>query len=281
MNDLLKTRPRVLALLALFALAALLPGCGKNGASHLLVPTGIRPAPTDSSGVVFGYVRHDSVLYPDLVGAPYPPTVVELRHNGELVATDTASGAKREFRFGRLPAGLYSVNATAHGFFGSPTLAVSLLEGTRDAGDLFLRARPESLNSATFIIGTMPNYTVDDAFMMFSTIMDQNVLGTWSYPNSLFPATPIAAGTYRFKFVTDFSSTPSQLIGWGGDSTVTLTAPVTNSPVRFASGPAQDIKVTFPTSGDWAFTLDERRLTFSITPAPPSPAFAARARTPR
>lgn len=286
MNDLIRFRPRALALLALLVLAALLPGCGRNGASHLLVPTGIRPAPTDSSGVVFGYVRHDSTTYPGLEGAPYPPTIIELRHNGELVAQDTARGDKREFRFGHLPAGLYVLNASAHAFFPTAPVAVSLLAGVRDAGDLFLPARSDSLASLVFVVGTMPGFSIDDAFSYFASIMEARPLGVFTYPP--FPApgdtaviTPIAAGTYRFKFATDFGSTANALIGWGGDSTVTLTAPVTNSPVRYASGPAQDIKVTIPTTGKWAFTLDERRLTFSIAPLSAASAGPARARTPR
>ena len=40
--------------------------------------------------------------------------------------------------------------------------------------------------------------------------------------------------------------------------------PITDAPVRRGTGPVSDLKVTFPTSGLYQFTFDERRLTFSI-----------------
>lgn len=280
MNATLPHRLRALLALALL-LPAALAGCGRNKASHLLVPTGIQPAPPDSAGVLFGFTRHDSLVYAGLEGSPFPPCVITLSKDGTALAADTTTGLDREFRFSQLPAGTYLLTAQSHAFAGAAAVVLTDGRAIRDAGDLYLPARPESLNALTSVVGRMPGFAIADMRARRSWMV-QNPAGLNTYPNLTFPPTSIAAGTYRFKFVTDFSSTATRLIGWGGDSTVVYTAPVTNARVRYASGPAEDLKVTFPTSGVWAFTLDERRLTFSIAPYVPGMANGAtRSRTPR
>ncbi|MFN8588949.1 MAG: hypothetical protein U0704_14245 [Candidatus Eisenbacteria bacterium] len=268
---------RLLPLLCLAGLV-LLAGCGKNLPTSSIVPTGYRPG--TPPGAIAGSILYDTTTY-DMPGAPYPPVRIELHtfhHDtlGPLVASSSSGGANRGFAFTGLMPDSYMVQLKAHGFaardFGPFRVELDPIA----AGAVFLPAQSESLPAITFVIGTMPGFSVDDAFGTFATSMYQDPLGLWKYPDFLFGYTSIAAGTYRFKFVTDFSSTPTHLIGWGGDSTITYVAPVTNQPVRFASGPAEDIKVTFPSSGNWDFQFDERRLTFSITPAPPVPALAAR-----
>ncbi len=260
-------RLRLLMAAALLAMAA---GCARNEAGTLLTPTGIRPLPETATGGLEGFVRHDSTNFAGLVGPPYPPTVVTLLRGSETVAADTAGAERRGFRFERIPPGRYTLVARSHAFRPASLGPVAVGESVRDAGDLFMTAAPESLSALTLVIGQMPGFTEDELFT-FNTAMEQNVFGVWTYPNTFAPTASIPAGTYRFKFVTDLSSGGGNLIGWGGDSTVVRTAPLTDAPVRFGSGPHTDLKVTFPVSGEYAFTFDERRLTFSIQPAPPSP----------
>lgn len=285
----MKTR-HLLRLALLVATVAALIGCGKNLPTSVMVPTGYRPG--TPPGAIAGSVGFDPV-YVGLQNAPYPRVAVELHtfrvggrgqadSIGALVERRDLGGTVNDYSFTGLMPGTYILQfRTEHAFVGVDRAPIIVELDPVRLNATVLPAESESLALATYVVGTMPGFSIDDAFVNATTAMVQDTLGLWSYPDLLFGYTPIAAGTYRFKFVTDFSSTQDHLIGWGGDSTVTLTAPVTNAPVRYASGPAEDIKVTIPTSGNWAFTLDERRLTFSIAPAPATKAYAARARTPR
>lgn len=273
----------LLRLALLGATVAALIGCGKNLPTSVMVPTGYRPG--TPPGALVGGIAFDTLNY-SFSGAPYPPVRIELHtfhHDtlGPLVASAVAGGDSRSFAFTGLMPDSYMVQLRAHAFAARDFGPFRVELGPVVTGAVFMPAQIESLPAQTFVVGTMPGFSVDDAFLNYSTAMEQTPVGQWNYPDPLFGYTPIAAGTYRFKFVTDFSSTPTHLIGWGGDSTVTLTAPVSNVRVRYASGPAEDIKITIPTTGNWAFTLDERRLTFSIAPAPATAAIAARARTHR
>ncbi|MBI5170240.1 MAG: hypothetical protein HZA61_12190 [Candidatus Eisenbacteria bacterium] len=285
----MSARPLIRLAVLAASLAALI-GCGKNLPTSVIVPTGYRPG--TPPGAISGSVSFDPA-YPGLDVAPFPRVLAELHKYkvggrgeqdsvGALVESRVLGGASTDFSFTGVMPGTYIIQFRAdHAFRGVDRAPIFVELDPVRLSNIVLPAEIESLSIATYVVGTMPGFSLDDAFLNGTTSMTQDALGLWTYPDLLFGYTPIAAGTYRFKFVTDFSSTPGHLIGWGGDSTVTLTAPVTNAPVRYASGPAEDIKVTIPSTGNWSFTLDERRLTFSITPAPATAAIAARARTPR
>lgn len=277
--------------LAAFALAA---GCSRNLPTAALVPTGVRTGVPP--GGFYGYVLYDSLTYAGLTGTPYPFTLTQLytyhsdaASNGFMtprafVRQDTVSGAKRRYSFAALPPDTYLVIARSHAFSPVGFGPVIVTDRVRDVGDLFMHANTtDSLGLTVFVTGTMPGYSLDDA-ALFNTLLDQNSLGVWSYPNSFATPATIPAGTYRFKFVTDApSSTAGHLIGWGGDSTQVLEAPVTGAQVRFGTTAATDLKVHFPTTGLYAFTFDERRLTFSIALVLPSPSklVASAGRMPR
>ena len=103
----------------------------------------------------------------------------------------------------------------------------------REAGDLTLLANTrDSLASIIYLVGTMPGFGTDE-IPNFTNYCDALSVGRWTYPNVLFPQTSVPAGTYRLKFVTDASSTPGHLIGWGGDGSTTLTVPVRAHTARF------------------------------------------------
>ncbi len=245
-------------------------GCSSNERDPLLTPTGIRPLPAHLAGGLEGFIRHDSTIYAGLSGAPYPPTVVTLLKGDSAVGADTIAADRRGFRFVGLAPGRYTLLARSHAFRPASLGPVQVREEIRDAGDIPMSAASESLQTIVLVIGQMPGFTEAEIFS-FETAMDANTLGLWSYPNSFAAARPVAAGTYRFKFLTDLSSSGGQWIGWGGDSNQVLTAPVTDRPVRFGFGSSTDLKVSFPTSGLYEFTFDERRLTFSVRLASPSP----------
>jgi len=277
-------RPRSKTFAVLLALASLtvamvaLSGCGKNKPSSLLVPTGIRPAPAVPTGGLFGFLVYDTLNYVGLGSPPYPPATVQLFNGATPVDTVMVGGASRRFEFSNLAPGDYSILVRSHAFRPAGFGLFRVASASRDAGDLSLTASTnDSLASLIYLIGDMPGYTVDE-FSTFATYCDAAVVGVWTFPNVFFTPTPIPAGTHRIKFVTDASSTAGNLIGWGGDGSTTLAVPIENAPARFGTGPATDIVVDFPTTGVYAFTFDERRLTFSIVPAPGSAPAASRER---
>jgi hypothetical protein len=255
--------PRWLAVSALLA-ALLAPGCGRSKPGFVLAPTGVRPVPAVPSGGIWGYLTFDPTHYTGLDQAPYPRAEILLTNSaGQHVDSLAMAGDSRRFEFDQLAPGHYSITVRSHAFKLASFGSFSVSTWVQDVGDKALSANYDSLTSECYVIGTMPGFSTDE-FGTYSTFMDQNDVGVWTYPGE-WGSTPVPAGTYRFKFVTDASSTPNHLIGWGGDSTQVLTVPVTNAPLRRGTGPASDLKVTFPSPGTYHFTFDERRLTFSIT----------------
>lgn len=253
---------------ALLAAAWLdLAGCAKNDASTVLAPTGIRPAPATPTGSLVGEITFDTLSYPGLGAPPYPPTRIELQTGGVTIAVESLATSGRRFEFDRLPRGIYQALATSHAFVAGKSPFDTVVDSPRASGVIELLAASGSLENTVFVIGTMPGMS-DAELQTFSTLMDQNVLGVWTYPNGFATPDTIPAGTFRLKLVTDASSTLGNLIGYGGDSTQVLTAPFQNVPVRASSGPASDLEVRFPATAVYAFTFDERRLTLSVQPAP-------------
>jgi hypothetical protein len=266
----------LVAALAAANLLALAGGCERNRAGLLLAPTGVRPAPAVPTGGMWGYLFYDLTHYVGLDTAPFPPTRVTVSSQAGLVVDSLLlDGSTSRFEFDRLPPGKYTIGVRSHAFkpgsFGPYTVSTEV----RDVGNLGLISSGDSLAGTVYVIGTIPGFSTDE-FFTYSTLMDQNDLGVYTYP-SVLGSNPVPGGTWRFKFVTDASSTMAHLIGWGGDSTQVLTVPIVNQPVRWGTGPVSDLKVTFPATGTYLFTFDERRLTFSISlaPAPARPGLAA------
>lgn len=259
--------PALLATLAL--LAALGTGCALNEPGTELVPTGVRSAPAIWPGGVAGLVFFDPDNAPDLAAPPFPPTRVELFQGATLVAVDSLPPFSRAYAFHNVPAGTYSLVVRSRLFLPNSIGNVQVRDVVRDAGNLTLLINPAAVSANLFVAGDIPGLgaTTDDFLNGYGS-MNQNQLGLWSYPNDLWPAVSIPAGTYRFKFVSDASSTEANLIGWGGSASELLSVPIVNHPAVFGSGPATDIVLTIPADGIYAFHLDERRQVFSIELAP-------------
>jgi hypothetical protein len=256
-----------LPLLALSALLCLV-GCSGNKSSQLLVPTGIRPAPAVPTGALTGVVVFDTTAYPGLGQPPFPPARVQMTQAGLVVAETLTTPGSPTFTFTRLKPGDYGLVVRSHAFSPRAYGPFRVVDRTRDAGDLALAANTaDSLASNVFVIGTMPGYTTDE-LATFTTLCIGTSAGLWRLDNDFnlyaSPLPTVAAGTHRLKFVTDASSTPGNLIGWGGDGAQTLEAPFENAPARFGTTPASDLVVHFATTDTFAFIFDERRLSISI-----------------
>jgi len=246
---------------------ASLAGCGRNEAGSVLAPTGVRPAPAEWLGSVTGLIFFDPLNTPDLAAPPYPPTRVELFMGGVLTAVDSLEPGSRSFYFPHVAPGDYSIVVRSRVFFSRSRGGIIVRERALDIGNVTLTLNPLALENAVYVAGAIPGLGTDQ--IPFATgILEGSGFGIWTYPNLFWDPVVIPAGTYRFKFVTDESSTDANLIGWGGNSADTLVVPVTSQPAFKGSGPATDLVVRFPDTGTYAFTLDERRQRFSIELVP-------------
>jgi len=267
--DVRRRATRTLAIGAVLAAAFALAGCDRNAATSYLVPTGVRPPVAGASGRVFGYVHYAPSQRPDLADGPYPPTSVALLRvqDSSVVKLQNLSTGTRAFAFSGVGGGYYLVRAAARGF-DTTYVRVHVADAVQDAGDLTLPADPNAYASFVGLIGTWSGYDTDSYFL---NLFNSPSLGLWSYPSDFHgdAFVTVPAGPQRFMFVTD-NSVPGDFIGWGGDSSVTLTAPVAQQPVTFGHGPAHELKVVFPAAGNWSFVLDEARQTFSVTPYSPT-----------
>lgn len=257
--------PALLATALLAAFAAV-PGCSRNTPGTILAPTGIRPAPSTYPGSVSGYVFFDPDHTPDLATAPFPPTEVKLYSGSTLVATDSLADTSRVFHFRNVPAGEYSVVVRSWAFLPRSRGGLHVFDGELDAGNLNLVIDPSIFSSSIDVIGSMPDYGLDQLGMGTVTFL-QNTLGIWtlsSVDNLFMPPPALPRGTYHFKFVNSYASTTHNLIGWGWSAKDTLTAPVVSHAVRQCSGDSTDIVVKIPVAGQYRFMLDERRQRFTI-----------------
>ena len=267
-------------LLVLLLALVLATGCGRNHASSLLTPTGITPGPAVPTGSVFGFVTYDPVNTPDLSRPPFPITIATLSRDGVAVANDTLAIDSTRFHFEDVAPGTYTVTVQAQSFLGNAITNLAVRNTRIDAGNVTLGIDNAYLNTiGVFLTGNIPGFGLDQ-LMTYESALDQNVLGIWTYPNALYdPPTSIPRGTYRFKLVTDISSTLSNLVGWGWTVTDTLRVPFVGHRVVRTSGPATDIVARFDTTGVYQVTLDERRQSLSIVRMPATQARLLRIRS--
>ena len=249
------------ALLACVALT----GCERNSATPYLIPTGVRPKLTTATGGVLGVLHYGLPLQrADLGVPPFPPSRVELLRGQDstLVAYDSLATSTNIFKFTGLQPGPYLVRAIVRGF-GSPLVRVTVLGTVRDAGDLTLPIASSIYSNFIGLIGDMPGYDVDS---YYANIFLSPAIGIFTYPSDFHSDATVAvtAGIHEFMFVTD-NSFSNDLIGWGGDSSEVLTPPLVNHRATFGHGPAHNLKVNFPTTGNYTFALDEARQTFTVT----------------
>lgn len=270
------------SLTAAALLLMLAAGCDRNQPGTALAPTGIRPAPAQWPGSISGLVFFDPVNTPDLAAPPYPPTRIDLFRDTALVATDSLAPSSRSFTFRGVASGTYSIVVRSSAFHANSIGGVRVNSLPVDAGDVRLSVDPASFSSGMELIGTIPGFRIADldpgSFPIDLSELSTATLGIWDYPSVDYPdGQSIAAGTYHFKFATVFPAVVTNMTGWGDAIGGTLVAPVTDHPAILATGSATDIVMTFPTTGIYSFTLDERRQTFSVEFLHAIPARSSRA----
>ena len=211
-------------------------------------------------------VAFDPATFPDLTSPPFPPAIVQLYQGAFLVATVTTSRTTPDFLFPGLAAGDYRVVVSSYFFVTAAVDPVTVGTTVDTLTTLTLTADFGKLASQIHVAGDFNGFTLAD-----STSMELTAELKWAYT----PSHPIAAGTYNMKFVTDGSfDNPTD---YGGDESVTNTVPVTDQPTGLVSGFGTALHVQFAAAGNYKFTLDERRQTFSVE-AVPAPRLSQRRR---
>jgi hypothetical protein len=217
------------------------------------------PAPV---GGLTGKVDWATLGYSDLTAAPFPPTTVILRQGTTGVDTVVTGGGSDSFSFSNLQPGIYDLFLDARMFVARTVTALDVPPGpATDAGTIALtRTNAEASNGLTLVGSFNDPATLHPDSLDWQ--LGQFPLGVWTLTSPI----SIPAGVQTFKIVTDYAfSVPPD---YGGDPAVTLAVPLANAPVTLVTGSGGSLKVDFPSTGVYNFTLDERRQTLGIQPGP-------------
>jgi hypothetical protein len=136
-------------------------------------------------------------------------------------------------------------------------LPVTVGGGVTDLGILNMTADFNLLASAIHVAGDFNGWS--------TSALSAEIGGDLAW--SVSTTTPITAGVHDLKFARYGSFVDP---AYGGDPATTLDVPVVNRPTRLVSGGGTStnaIRVNFPTTANYTFTLDERRQVFSIQQA--------------
>jgi len=207
------------------------------------------------TGGIAGTFTFDPSITPDITGPPWPPVALELLRSGAVVDQVTTPKSSNAFSFAGLAAGSYRLRWRAHQYV-TDSLDVTVAT-TVVAQDVTLAFDVAAITSNIYCSGAFNGFSIAD-----STQMTQTAVGVWTYD----PGHPVAAGTYALRFVTDgFVDNPSD---YGGNPAATITVPVTDADCAVVAGASTNLTIQIPTTDHYLFQLDERRLTFSVVPAP-------------
>ena len=271
--NLMRRVPRLAVALAI----AWLTGCDSNSRQPFLTPTGITQRPAVGPATLTGRVVFDPTQAPDLASPPYPHTIVELWSDTVLAARDTLDPSTDRFVFPGLYPGDYRVVASAHFFLASSLPPVRVVSGLVDVGDVLLPINGLASSNDIHLVGDFNGFFFIPFSPDDSCGFEQKTAGLWYGPN-LQPvdlggtieepdtAVTLPAGTWRFRFVTDYDiDNPTD---YGGDQTQTIDVPVAFAPMKVVSGNGTHLTLRLPSTGRYRFQVDERRLTFSVERLP-------------
>ncbi len=194
-----------------------------------------------------------TAAFSGIASAPFPRAVVRLfRAGSDTALTQTTTDAStRAFKFQALANGVYDLEVSAPCYITETRTNVSVSGSPTDVGTVSLAAGSSSFTTiqlaadfTSFDLGQAPAMTEGANCVWTDTV------------------TVAAAGTFNMKFVTDGAfDTPKD---YGGDESQTLDLPG-SYPVRQVSGTGTALHIRFANPGAYAFSLDERRQTFTVT----------------
>jgi hypothetical protein len=184
---------------------------------------------------------------------PYPPVTAKLYWGSEQLDSLLLSTGADVLDLADLDQAGYRLVLSSP-LYTTVDLPVSVGTSVADLGTLNLTFDFNLLASAVNVAGDFNGWS--------ATALSADLTGDLSW--SVTTTTPIAAGTHDLKFARNGSFVDP---AYGGDPATTLTAPVVNQPTQLVGGggtSANAIRVSFPTTGNYTFTLDERRQVFSL-----------------
>lgn len=207
-------------------------------------------------GGVQATLAYDPSTLP-ITTAPYPPTTAKLYWGTELLDSLLVPTSGNTLDFPDLDQATYRLTLSSP-LYPTVDLPVTVGSSVTDLGTLNMVFDFYLLASTINLAGDFNGWSAS------ALSADLNGDLAWVATTT----TPITAGVHDFKFARygGFVDQP-----YGGDPLTTLGIPVTNQPTSLvASGgtSANAIRVDFPATGNYTFTLDERRQVFSVTAAP-------------
>lgn len=184
---------------------------------------------------------------------PYPPVTARLFWGSERLDSLALSTATDVLGLGDLDQASYRLVLSSP-LYTTVEVPVTVGTGVVDLGTLNMTADFNLLASAVNVAGDFNGWSAS----ALSAEMGGDLV--WSVTTT----TPIAAGVHDFKFARYGSFVDR---AYGGDPGATLTAPVANQPTWLVTGggsATNAIRVDFPATANYTFTLDERRQVFSV-----------------
>ncbi len=191
-----------------------------------------------------------------ITAPPYPPVTAKLYWGAERLDSLLLSTGSDLLDLTDLDQAGYRLVLTSP-LYTTVELPVTVGTGAVDLGTLNLTADFNLLASSIHVAGDFNAWSV--------SALPAEIGGELAW--SVTTTTPIPAGVHDLKFARYGSFVDP---AYGGDPGTTLDVPVVNQPTRLVTGggsATSAIRVNFPATANYTFTLDERRQVFSIQTA--------------
>jgi len=207
-------------------------------------------------GGIHATLAYDPSTLP-IATAPYPPTTAKLYWGTARLDSLLIPTSGNSLDLSDLDQATYRLTLSSP-LYPTVDLPVTVGSGVTDLGTLNMVFDFNLLASTVNVAGDFNGWSAS------ALPTDLNGDLAWTVTTS----TPITAGVHDFKFARYGGFVDP---AYGGDPGTTLTVPFANQPTRLVSGGGTStnaIRASFPATGNYTFTLDERRQVFSIVAAP-------------
>jgi hypothetical protein len=205
-------------------------------------------------GGVQATLAYDPLTLP-ITTAPYPPTTAKLYWGTELLDSLLVPTGGLALAFADLDQATYRLTLSSP-VYATVDIPVTVGSGVTDLGTLNMVFDFSLLAGSVSVAGDFNGWSAGALLAEGTSELTSTV------------STSITAGVHDLKFAREGGFVD---LAYGGDPGTTLGIPVTNQPTRLVAGGGSStnaIRVDFPATGNYTFTLDERRQVFSITAAP-------------
>jgi hypothetical protein len=207
-------------------------------------------------GGIHAALAYDPSTLP-ITTTPYPPTTAKLYWGTELLDSLLIPTSGTTLDLSDLDQATYRLTLSSP-LYPIVDLPVTVGGGVTDLGTLNMVFDFNLLASTINVAGDFNGWSAS------ALSADLNGELAWTVTTS----TPITAGVHDLKFARYGGFVDE---AYGGDPGTTLSVPVANQPTRLVTGGGTStnaIRVDFPATSNYTFTIDERRQVINITAAP-------------